>query len=110
MQVQEQPSVEKPSLYDRLGGVYNIATVVDARPEAMAWCEANGVDYIFGLAGNDVLHAQIRILADDLCVRRAEGEQDKRRTWTEFRYAAKSWTTPRRVVARLEATCAYRKG
>src|SRR5258707_13425251 len=75
-----------------------------ARPAAMAWCEANGVDYIFGLAGNDVLHAQIRILADDLCVRRAEGEQDKRRTWTEFRYAAKSWTTPRRVVARLEAT------
>src|SRR5712664_3370293 len=75
-----------------------------ARPEAMEWCEANGVDYIFGLAGNDVLHAQIRILADDLCVRRAEGEQDKRRTWTEFRYAAKSWTTPRRVVARLEAT------
>jgi hemoglobin len=29
MQVQEQPSIEKPSLYDRLGGVYNIATVVD---------------------------------------------------------------------------------
>jgi len=29
MQGQEQPKVEKPSLYDRLGGVYNIATVVD---------------------------------------------------------------------------------
>jgi hemoglobin len=29
MQVQREPSVEKPSLYDRLGGVYNIATVVD---------------------------------------------------------------------------------
>jgi len=29
MQGQEQPSAEKPSLYDRLGGVYNIATVVD---------------------------------------------------------------------------------
>src|SRR5258708_33136102 len=75
-----------------------------ARPEAMAWCEAHGGDYIFGLAGNDGLHAQIRILADDLCVRRAEGEQDKRRTWTEFRYAATSWRTPRRVAARLEAT------
>lgn len=75
-----------------------------ARPEAMDWCEANGIDYIFGLAGNDVLHAQIRSVADDLCVRRAEGEQDKRRTWTEVRYAAKSWTKPRRVVARLEAT------
>jgi hypothetical protein len=29
MQVQEQPTLEKPSLYDRLGGVYNIASVVD---------------------------------------------------------------------------------
>ena len=29
MPVQEELSVEKPSLYDRLGGVYNIATVVD---------------------------------------------------------------------------------
>ena len=27
------------------------------RPQAMAWCEENGVDYIFGLAGNRVLHA-----------------------------------------------------
>ena len=26
------------------------------RTEAMAWCEDNGVDYIFGLAGNPVLH------------------------------------------------------
>jgi hypothetical protein len=75
-----------------------------ARPEAMERCEENGIDYLFGLAGNDVLQAQIRIVADDLCVRRAEGEQEKRRTWTEVRYAAKSWTEPRRVVARLEAT------
>ncbi len=29
MQVQNESSPEKPSLYDRLGGVYNIATVVD---------------------------------------------------------------------------------
>ena len=26
-----------------------------ARPEVMDWCEANGVDYIFGLGGNEVL-------------------------------------------------------
>jgi len=80
-----------------------------ARPEAMDWCEANGVDYVFGLAGNDVLHAQVRAIADDLCVRRAHGVssgagQDKRRTWSEFRYAAKRWTQPRRVIARLEAS------
>jgi hemoglobin len=29
MSVHEESSAEKPSLYDRLGGVYNIATVVD---------------------------------------------------------------------------------
>ena len=29
MQVQDEPSLGNPSLYDRLGGVYNIATVVD---------------------------------------------------------------------------------
>ena len=75
-----------------------------ARPEAMDWCEENGVDYVFGLAGNDVLHAEVRSIADNLCVRRAEAREDKSRTWTEFRYAAGSWTKPRRVVARLEAT------
>lgn len=75
-----------------------------ARPEAMDWCEANGVDYVFGLAGNAALHARVRTTADDLCVRRAECGADKRRTWTETRYAAKSWTRARRVVARLEAS------
>jgi hypothetical protein len=75
-----------------------------SRPEAMEWCEKNGVDYVFGLAGNDVLHKRIRGVADDLCVRRAESRKEKQRTWTELRYAAKSWTKDRRVVARLEAT------
>src|SRR5260370_8567659 len=75
-----------------------------ARAEAMDWCEANGIDYVFGLAGNDVLHAQIRAAADDLCVRRAEAGDDKRRTWTELRYAAKSWAKERRIIARLEAS------
>lgn len=75
-----------------------------ARPEAMDWCEQNRVDYVFGLAGNEVLRARSRAVADDLCVRRAEGGQDKRRTWCTFPYAAKSWTGERRVVARLEAS------
>jgi hypothetical protein len=75
-----------------------------ARPEAMDWCEANGIDYLLGLAGNAVLHAQVREVADDLCVRRAQAREEKRRTWSEFHYAAKRWTQPRRVVARLEAT------
>lgn len=74
------------------------------RPEAMAWCEANGVSYIFGLGGNDVLAGMVRPAADALCVERAERGAEKRRTWTMLRYGAKSWKTPRRVVARIEAT------
>jgi hypothetical protein len=30
------------------------------RPEAMAWREANGVGYIFGFGGNDVLAGMVR--------------------------------------------------
>jgi len=74
------------------------------RPEAMDWCEANGVDYIFGLAGNKVLNALVADVADDLKVRRAEEGADKLRTFTAFSYAARSWNRERRAVARLEAT------
>ena len=74
------------------------------RSEAMAWCEANGISYIFGFAGNDVLAGMVRSVADALCVRRAEQGDASRRTWTTLRYGAKSWKMRRRVVARLEAT------
>ena len=74
------------------------------RPQAMAWCEANGVDYIFGLAGNRALHAPAYEVADDLKVRRAEAGADKMRAFAAFSYAARSWRCERRVVARLEAT------
>jgi hypothetical protein len=74
------------------------------RPEAMAWCEANGVDYIFGLSGNSVLHRQVYEAGDVVKVMRAEQGADKLRGFTETRYAAASWTTERRVIARFEAT------
>ena len=74
------------------------------RPEAMTWCEANGVDYIFGLAGNPVLHRLAYDVADDLRVRRAEAAADRMRGFAAFPYAARSWKRERRVVARLEAT------
>ncbi len=75
-----------------------------ARREAMDWCEDNGVDYIFGLAGNDVVRARVRGAADDLCVRRAESGADKLRGFRAFDYAAKSWRRIRHGVARLEAS------
>ena len=74
------------------------------RPQAMAWCEDNGVDYIFGLAGNRALHTLAYDVADDLKVRRAEAGADRMRTFAAFPYAARSWSRKRRVVARLEAS------
>lgn len=74
------------------------------RPEAMAWCEENGVDFIFGLAGNKVLAALVREPAEALCVQRALDQTDALRSHLEFTYAAGSWTRRRKVIARMEAT------
>src|SRR3954462_12574069 len=75
------------------------------RHEAMAWCESNGVDYIFGLGGNDVLDRQVEQTADDVRVRHAEGEAPLVRRYAEIHYGAKSWKGERRVSARIEAGC-----
>ena len=74
------------------------------RTEAMAWCEDNGVDYIFGLAGNPVLHRFAYGVADDLKVRRAEAgaRQDAELRRLRLRRRFVEPRTP--VVARLEAT------
>jgi hypothetical protein len=74
------------------------------RHEVMAWCEANGLDYIFGLPGNDVLDRLVDPIADDVRVRRAEAQAPVVRRYTETRYGAKSWKCERRVAARIEAT------
>ena len=71
----------------------------------MTWCEANGVDYILGLAGNAILDRLVEPAADDVRVRRAEGEAPVVRRYAETRYGAKSWKCERRVSARIEATC-----
>jgi len=75
-----------------------------ARPEAMTWLERNRVGYVFGLAGNRVLHERIADLAEDTALRRAEDGTEKVRRFCDLRYAAKSWTVERRVVARIEAS------
>src|SRR3954463_10508994 len=74
------------------------------RPEAMAWCEANGVSYLFGLSTNKVLATRVEPAADAVRVRRAVNDLDRVREHIEFPYAAASWPQPRRVVARIEAT------
>ena len=74
------------------------------RHEAMAWCEHNRVAYIFGLAGNKVLLARVAGLAEEVALRRVEGEAAKVRRYGEFAYAAKTWPVERRVIARVEAS------
>ena len=74
------------------------------RPEVMAFCDEQGIDFVFGLAGNDVLRRLVEPIADDVRVRRAEAGEAVIRRYTETRYGAKSWHVERRVVARIEAT------
>ena len=77
-----------------------------ARPEVMAWCEAQGIDYIFGLPGNSALRKDpvIAATADACAVFRAKRRLVAHREHCETRYAAKTWTVTRRVIARVEAS------
>jgi Transposase DDE domain group 1 len=74
------------------------------RPEVMAFCEAEGIDYVFGLSTNAVLRAAVEDAADDVRVRRAEAQAPVLRRYAEARYGARSWNKERRVVARIEAS------
>lgn len=74
------------------------------REELMAWCEANRVEYLFGLARNDRLVSRI---AKELAEARAESRETGKaaRRFKEFRYSTlKSWSRQRRVVAKAEVT------
>ena len=65
------------------------------------WCERRGVGYITGLAKN----ARLNDLAAPWMARAAQGFEasgDKQRLFGEFAYAAATWKTERRVIARLE--------
>jgi hypothetical protein len=74
------------------------------RPEGMAWCERNRVGYIFGLAGNKVLLRHVTALAEQVALDRLDAPADsKMRRYAEFRYAARTWNSERRVIARVEA-------
>src|SRR6202022_2073310 len=59
------------------------------RPEVMDWCEANGVDYIFGLTGTTALAAKVEEVADAIRVERAVENKDAVRGFAETTHAAK---------------------
>ena len=72
------------------------------REEIMALCEAEGIDYVFGLARNGRLHDRIgKALHNSRrrCI--ATGRPSRR--FRQFRYRTlKSWSRSRRVVAKAE--------
>jgi hypothetical protein len=75
-----------------------------AREELMAWCEANGVDFLFGLAKNDRLIAEIKSELDRAAAKsRRTGKPERR--FKDFKWTTRSsWSRRRRVVAKAEWT------
>jgi DDE family transposase len=72
------------------------------REKLMAWCESEGIDYVFGLAQNARLKKQI-------AAEMAEAEQMYKQTqaparrFTEFFYSThETWSRERRVIAKAE--------
>jgi hypothetical protein len=68
----------------------------------MAWCEANRVDYLFGLAGNSRLLDEIKA---ELATAEAEHKQTGKpaRRFKDFTYTTlDSWSRSRRVVGKAE--------
>jgi len=73
-----------------------------ARDELMAWCEANRVDYVFGLARNARLVAELQSDLAVVAAEHAETGQPVRR-FQEFVYATlDSWRRARRVIGKAE--------
>ena len=74
------------------------------REALMAWCDANRVDYLFGLARNTRLVAEI---SAELAAARAESEQTGKpaRRFKDFTWSTlDSWSRSRRVVGKAEWT------
>ena len=75
-----------------------------ARDDLMAWCENNGVDFLFGLARNSRLVAQIEAeLAEAAALSGQTGKPARR--FKDFAWRTlDSWSRERRVVAKAEWT------
>jgi hypothetical protein len=75
-----------------------------ARDALMGWCEANAVDYIFGLARNARLTGTIEA---ELAEAQDESQQTGKpaRRFKDFTWSTrKSWSRTRRVIAKAEWT------
>ena len=75
-----------------------------AREELMAWCEANGVDFLLGLAKTDRLVAEIESELEQAAAK-SERTGKPARCFKDFVWRTRSsWSRQRRVVAKAEWT------
>ena len=75
-----------------------------AREALMAWCEANRVDYLFGLARNARLEEMVKL---ELIAASLDAIRSGRpaRRFKDFRYTTlDSWSRERRVIGKAEVT------
>jgi hypothetical protein len=75
-----------------------------AREALMAWCEANGVDFIFGLARNVRLTRAIEAELVEACEESQTTGKPARRFKELIWSTRKSWSRKRRVIAKAEWT------
>ena len=75
-----------------------------ARDDLMAWCEANGVDFVFGLARNERLVAAIEAELEHAIAKSRRTSRPERRFKSFMWMTRHSWSRKRRVVAKAEAT------
>ncbi len=72
------------------------------REELMGWCESNDVDYALGLARNQRLRKIVGAEMHQAHILH-QGSGEAARVFTQFSYRThKSWSRPRRVVAKAE--------
>jgi hypothetical protein len=73
-----------------------------AREALMSWCEANGVDYVLGLAKNSRLEAELAEVMEQ-ARQGYERNGQATRLFKDFTYQTRdSWSRPRRVIGKAE--------
>jgi len=71
-------------------------------PQVLELCDRLGLRYVFGLSRNSRLAENISPLEASTAERYARNPGQKQRRFKTFSYAARSWSKPRRVIARVE--------
>src|SRR6202042_2023747 len=75
-----------------------------AREDLMAWCEANGVDFVLGLAQNKRLIAEIETELAFVAARSLRTGKMERRFKSFMWMTRRTWSHKRRIVAKAEWT------